>query len=75
MGSMSAAHWLIVLVVVLLVFGPKRLASLGKGMGEGIRSFREGLAGDNDEHRQAEERTIEKDKASRDQAPRDQAPY
>jgi sec-independent protein translocase protein TatA len=70
MGSMSAAHWLIVLVVVLLVFGPRRLASLGKGMGEGIRSFREGLAGDGeDQHRSGEERGIDKDKASRDQAP------
>jgi sec-independent protein translocase protein TatA len=71
---MSAAHWLIVLVVVLLVFGPKRLASLGKGMGEGIRSFREGLAGENDEHpqRPTDDRNIEKDKA---QASRDQAPY
>jgi sec-independent protein translocase protein TatA len=48
MGSMSAAHWLIVLIIVLLVFGPTRLASLGKGLGEGIRSFREGLAGDGD---------------------------
>jgi sec-independent protein translocase protein TatA len=71
MGSMSAAHWLIVLVVVLLVFGPKRLASLGKGMGEGIRSFREGLSGDGEEHHRAQgdDRAIDKDKASRDQAP------
>jgi sec-independent protein translocase protein TatA len=69
MGSMSAAHWLIVLLIVMLVFGPKRLASLGKGMGEGIRSFREGLAGDGEHDRPAETRTIEKDKASRDQSP------
>ena len=71
MGSFSAAHWLIVLVVVLLVFGPKRLASLGKGMGEGIRSFREGLSGDGDEQQRAagDQRAIDKDKASRDQAP------
>lgn len=71
MGSMSAAHWLIVLVVVLLVFGPRRLASLGKGMGEGIRSFREGLAGDGEDHHRAgnDDRAIDKDKASRDQAP------
>jgi sec-independent protein translocase protein TatA len=71
MGSMSAAHWLIVLVVVLLVFGPKRLASLGKGMGEGIRSFREGLAGDGDDHQRtgSDDRAIDKEKASRDQAP------
>ncbi len=46
MGSMSPIHWLIVLLVVLLVFGPKRLSQLGRGMGEGIRSFREGLSGD-----------------------------
>jgi sec-independent protein translocase protein TatA len=68
MGSMSAAHWLIVLFIVLLVFGPKRLASLGKGMGEGIRSFREGLAGEGggDADRPDERRAIDKEK------PRDQ---
>ena len=31
MGAMSIGHWLIVLVVVLLVFGPKRLGDVGKG--------------------------------------------
>lgn len=61
MGSMSAAHWLIVLVIVLLVFGPKRLGSLGKGLGEGIRSFREGLAGDGEKDH-ASDRAIEKEK-------------
>jgi sec-independent protein translocase protein TatA len=69
MGSMSAAHWLIVLVIVLLVFGPKRLASLGKGMGEGIRSFREGLAGDGEREHHEEPRAIEKDKPAREQPP------
>ena len=61
MGSMSPIHWLIVLLVVLLVFGPKRLASLGKGMGEGIRSFREGISGDADRQAQ-DDKTIQKDK-------------
>jgi len=65
MGSMSPIHWLIVLLVVLLVFGPKRLASLGKGMGEGIRSFREGISGDADRQAQ-DDKAIDKDK------PRDQ---
>ena len=46
MGAMSAAHWLIVFVVVLLVFGPKRLAGVGRSLGEGLRSLREGLGGD-----------------------------
>jgi len=46
MGSLSPIHWVIVLVVVLLVFGPGRLASVGKGLGEGIRSFKKGLSED-----------------------------
>jgi sec-independent protein translocase protein TatA len=45
MGSMSVGHWLVVMVVVAIVFGPKRLGSLGRGLGEGIRSLRDGLAG------------------------------
>jgi len=43
MGSLSPVHWIIVLVVVLLLFGPARLAGVGKGLGEGIRSFKKGL--------------------------------
>jgi sec-independent protein translocase protein TatA len=42
---MSPLHWLVVLVVVLLVFGPKRLGDVGKGLGQGLRGLREGLAG------------------------------
>ena len=66
MGSMSPLHWLIVLLVVLLVFGPKRLASLGKGLGEGIRSFREGLSGD--ERAPDDAKAIQKDKPTTDQS-------
>lgn len=43
MGAMSLSHWLIVLVVVLLIFGPKKLGTLGKSLGEGVRGLREGL--------------------------------
>ncbi len=46
MGSFSLAHWLIVIVVLLLVFGPKRLSEAGKGLGQGIRNFKKGLEGD-----------------------------
>jgi len=67
MGSMSPFHWLIVLLIVMLVFGPKRLASLGKGLGEGIRSFREGLSGEGDRpHEDA--KAIQKDKTPSDQS-------
>lgn len=43
MGSFSPVHWVIVLIIVLLLFGPGRLAGVGKGLGEGIRSFKKGL--------------------------------
>ena len=39
----------IVLVIVLIVFGPKRLPELGKSLGEGIRGFRGSLSGDDDD--------------------------
>ncbi len=38
----------IVLIIVLIVFGPKRLPELGKSMGKGIREFRGSISGDND---------------------------
>jgi sec-independent protein translocase protein TatA len=39
-------HLLVILVIALLVFGPKKLGELGKGLGEGVRSFREGIRDD-----------------------------
>ncbi|HEV8247110.1 MAG TPA: twin-arginine translocase TatA/TatE family subunit [Polyangiaceae bacterium] len=44
MGSLSPVHWLIVIVVVLLFFGPRRLAGIGQGLGQGFRELRKGLA-------------------------------
>jgi sec-independent protein translocase protein TatA len=43
MGSFSLAHWLAVLFVVVLLFGPKRLAGLGKSLGEGILGLKKRL--------------------------------
>ena len=39
----------IVLLVVLLIFGPKRLPGLGKQLGSGMREFKEGITGDKDD--------------------------
>ena len=36
-------HLLVILVLCLIIFGPKKLPELGKGLGEGIRGFRDGL--------------------------------
>jgi sec-independent protein translocase protein TatA len=49
MGSLSLGHWIIVFLVLLLLFGSSRLADVGKGLGEGIRNFKKGLAGDEDD--------------------------
>jgi sec-independent protein translocase protein TatA len=37
------SHLLVILAVALLLFGPKKLGELGKGLGQGIRNFRESL--------------------------------
>lgn len=44
MGSFSIWHWLVVLAVVVLVFGTKRLGSLGEDLGKAIRGFKKGLS-------------------------------
>lgn len=45
MGSFSIFHWLVLLVVVMLLFGPSRLPSIGKNLGEAVRGLKQGLAG------------------------------
>lgn len=49
MGSLSPWHIAIVVIVALVIFGPKKLPELGRGVGSGIRDFRKGLSGDADE--------------------------
>ncbi len=53
MGEFSIWHWLLVLAIALLLFGPSKLGSLGRGLGEGIRNFKsavkEGEEGKKDE--------------------------
>ena len=43
MGSLSIWHWLIVLIIVLLVFGTKKLRSLGSDLGGAVKGFKEGM--------------------------------
>lgn len=45
MGEFSIFHWLIVLAVVLIFFGGRRIPEVMKGLGEGIRSFKDGMSG------------------------------
>jgi sec-independent protein translocase protein TatA len=43
MGSFSIWHWLIVLLVVVLIFGTKKLRNLGSDLGGAVRGFKEGM--------------------------------
>lgn len=43
MGSFSIWHWLIVLVIVLLVFGTKKLKNIGSDLGGAVKGFKDGM--------------------------------
>lgn len=43
MGSMSIFHWVIVLIVVVLLFGTRKLPELGSGLGKAISNFRKSV--------------------------------
>lgn len=43
MGSLSIWHWLIVLVVVALVFGTKKLRNVGEDLGTAVKGFKKGI--------------------------------
>lgn len=43
MGSFSIWHWLVVLIIVMLVFGTKKLRNIGSDLGGAVRGFKEGM--------------------------------
>ena len=43
MGSLSIWHWLIVLVIVMLIFGTKKLRNIGADLGGAVRGFKDGM--------------------------------
>jgi sec-independent protein translocase protein TatA len=53
MGSFSIWHWLIVLLVVVLIFGTKKLRNLGSDLGGAVRGFKDGMRTEEDKSAQA----------------------
>jgi sec-independent protein translocase protein TatA len=51
LGGISWPEILIILIIALIVFGPKRLPELGRSLGKGIREFRGSLNGEDDDDR------------------------
>lgn len=48
-GLLQPMHLLVIFVVALLIFGPKNLPAIGKGLGESIREFKKALSGDDED--------------------------
>jgi sec-independent protein translocase protein TatA len=46
MGSFSIWHWLIVLLVVVLVFGTKKIGNMGADLGKAVKGFKDGVKGE-----------------------------
>ena len=61
MGSLSIWHWLIVLVVVVLIFGTKKLGNIGKDVGSAVKGFKDGMKTDEEAPKQVKDdgKTIE----------------
>lgn len=50
MGGLSIWHWLIVLLVVVLIFGTKKLGNIGRDLGSAVKGFKEGMADEEGAH-------------------------
>ncbi|MGJ7904069.1 Sec-independent protein translocase subunit TatA [Lysobacter sp. 1R34A] len=57
MGSMSWIHWVVVLLIVVLVFGTKRLGNIGKDVGEAVKGFKKGMHDDDKPTQQLNDET------------------
>ena len=64
MGGFSIWHWLVVLVIVLLVFGTKRLTSGARDLGKAVNEFKKGMHGQEGDSKPAAQIGEDKDKAS-----------
>jgi sec-independent protein translocase protein TatA len=58
-GKLGLPELLVILFIALLIFGPKKLGELGKGLGEGIRNFKSGLSDDKSEAKNSEAKDSE----------------
>jgi sec-independent protein translocase protein TatA len=55
MGFDSIWHWLLLLVIVLLIFGTKKIGNVGSDLGNAVRGFKKAMHGDEDEKEKTKE--------------------
>ncbi|TXG01671.1 Sec-independent protein translocase subunit TatA [Massilia arenae] len=53
MGGLSIWHWVIVLVVVMLIFGTKKIGNMGSDLGKAVKGFKDGVKGDEEKAAEA----------------------
>lgn len=66
MGGFSIWHWVVVLVIVVLIFGTKKLRNVGKDLGGAVHDFKQGL-NDSDKESNKKDEIIEHQKNDNDQ--------
>ena len=68
MAGLGTTEILIILLIVIILFGARRIPDLAKGLGEGIRNFKSGIRGD--EAREIEERKRQEETQRREESHR-----
>jgi sec-independent protein translocase protein TatA len=63
-GLFQPTHLLFILLIVLIIFGPGKLPELGKGLGKGIREFKDAIRGGMEKPENSPEKKEEEKKAS-----------
>ena len=71
MGGMSPVHWLIVLAVVLLIFGTKKLRNIGSDMGAAVKGFKDGMKNEDAAKAEAQEVTQQVAQSTQTQTAKD----
>jgi sec-independent protein translocase protein TatA len=69
-GLLQPAHLLIILVVALFIFGPKKLPELGQGLGKGIRSFKESMRAVTEDPEKVDPPTAAHTEAPKEESPK-----
>jgi sec-independent protein translocase protein TatA len=71
MGGMRPVHWLIVLAVVLLIFGTKKLRNIGSDMGAAVNGFKDGMKNEDATKAEAEQGTQQVAQSTQTQTAKD----
>ncbi|HJS41755.1 MAG TPA: twin-arginine translocase TatA/TatE family subunit [Sphingomicrobium sp.] len=73
MGGLSLWHWLVVIILVLLLFGRGRISDMMGDIGKGLKSFKQGMAEDEDKAKPTEPRQLPREQQPIDITPKQPA--